>query len=294
MPNPIKDDAYTPTRGNKTPWDTIRNSFGGAYNATVNAFKDLGKMLGQTPEVKAMNEGLKDIPVGGTPSPFQPPQFYQVKDTDKGMDDIAQRYGLPLDQVVDLNRSKTLPPKGSYIQLINQGVPASVASQIAGGGYQPATTSTRPMGRGNESYHRLYVQAQQIKNQILAGQDPLQIPSAVVGLIKKADGTPLTIQDLIKEGYTMNDQGILVKSGTPAQPQSDNNWQTNPALNIVTWNRNAKNKKNTFKTTEKWARNAMRRKMGKGKNKPAQPAQPAAPSTREGPQTILDLHLGSG
>ena len=135
MPNPIKDDVYTPTRGNKTPWDTIRNSVNQAYNITANAFRDLGNMFAKTPEIKAINEGLKNIPVGGTPSPFQPPQFYQVKDTDKGMDDIAQRYGLPLDQVVDLNRSKTLPPKGSYIQLINQGVPPSVAQSIAGDHY---------------------------------------------------------------------------------------------------------------------------------------------------------------
>lgn len=233
--------------------------------------------------------------VGKTPF-NSPPAYAQVSGEDTGMDDFAARHGADLQTVVNLNGTKTLPPKGSYLQLINQGVPPSVAASISGGGL-PGANANRPatmtsQGRGGEGIFRLRTQANQIMQQWkTTGVDPVSIPSAVLGLIKNANGEPLTIQKALEMGYVMNENGILVKQGTPGAPgpQSGNNWETNPALHVVTWNRNAKNWKSRFKTTEKWAANAMRRKRRGGGD-----ARPAGQTAREGPSSILDIHLGSG
>lgn len=254
------------------------------------------------------NQAMSNMPTGGAVSPYQQykpptmPAFAQVTEDDKSMDDFAARNNVPLEQVTTANNTKSLPPKGTYMQLVNQGVPPSIASTIAGGGItglpgQTAKTNPNVMNRGGEGLHRLTLQANQIMQQWkTTGVDPVSIPSAVIGFIKNANGEPLTIQAALQMGYVMNENGILVKSGTPGAPgaTSANNWETNPALNIVTWNRNAKNPKSRFQTTEKWAANAYRRKMGKGKNQRPGTAAPVGPTSTEGPSSVLDIHLGSG
>lgn len=249
------------------------------------------------------NQAMANMPTGGAASPYQTtapisaPAFAQVSDEDTSMEDFAARHNVPLAQVASLNNTKSLPPKGSYLQLINQGVPPSVANQIAGGSAPGLKSNRMNEGRGDPSARRLQTQATQIMTQWqTTGQDPVSIPSAVLGFIRNANGEPLTIQMALGMGYVMNENGILVKQGTPGAPgaTSGNSWENNPALHIVTWNRNAKNYKSRFRTTERWAANAYRRKMGKGKNQRPAAGAPVGPTSTEGPSSVLDIHLGSG
>lgn len=213
----------SPSQGynqNKSPFDVVRNSVNQAYSITKDAFKNLGGMLAQTPEAKALQQ-FASTPVPQYNNQYVPaqniPQFYQVRQDDASMDDIAQRSGVPLQQLTELNRTKTLPPVGSYIQLrtpapgsVNAALGLSGNANAFGGGSRAVFNTAN---RGDPAAQALRNQAAQITAQIMAGNDPQQIPTAVVGFIKKADGTSLTIQDLLAEGYVMNAQGVMVKAG---------------------------------------------------------------------------------
>jgi hypothetical protein len=306
---------------NRTPWDTIRNSVNQAYNIVGDAFKDLGKGLARTPEVRAIQG------VSSTTSQYVPPglaqqQYYQVKKNDKDIMDVSNKTGVPAQQIVDINKTKTLPPAGSYIQLVNQGVPPSVASQIARS-VSPANTSAA--NRGDPAAQNLRNQANQITQQLAAGQLPDSIPSAVVGFIRDNQGKPLTLQDLVAEGYTMNAQGVMVRNaagqvttsvGSGSAEFMNTGFMRNYAAKGVDFLNQKRYYKGKYvkigdlirrgildvKTGRVYDSPKKRNKKGKlVDKKPAKKAQapapapaPAQPTNTEGPTTILDIHLGSG
>ena len=127
------------------------------------------------------------------------------------------------------------------------------------------------------------------------------------------NGQPATPESMQAAGYTYNQatyQWVLPGAQTGAggggaggTPQSDNNWQTNPALYQYVWNRDAKNRNSRYTTTLKHAmtqwRRAKKRAKGiygpQGEETPvvAAPA-PAATNAGGAPTTVLELRLGSG
>lgn len=128
-------------------------------------------------------------------------------------------------------------------------------------------------------------------------KDPSQLPPSVApNMVAAAGYTP---EQMLAAGYTM--QGSYwVHSGAGgtsgmggSTPQSGNNWQTNPALRMIVFNRNAKNKHSTFTTNLKWAQNAWKRSR-RGMSKEAYARfHPGNPVRADTPSTTLDLVLGT-
>lgn len=124
------------------------------------------------------------------------------------------------------------------------------------------------------------------KQGMMNAADPSQWPNLLsTGDVSFMGFTPA---QMTAAGFTMKN-GNWVKGPTPGavgQPTTNNNWQTNPSLHLVTFNKNAKNRQNRFVTTEKWARNAWKRKMREQRTAPAVEVRSDTPST------TLDLVLG--
>lgn len=260
-----------------------------AGNIIGGAFTSLGQMLSQTPEIKGLAGFLNahPAPIGGNPSPYQPQPFYQVKASDTSMADIAARHNLPLQYLTDLNKAKTLPPKGSYIQLAPQ--PGSLNATLGMNANANPFAGNRQValpdreGRGDPAAQALRNQAQTIMRQLASGMPPAQIPAAALGFIKNANGEPLTIQTAMQMGYTMNAQGVLVNpaaaggggggEGKTVYYSKSRGWVTPEVARLLNRKR--------------------RRRQYEGRQDVLAPV-PELPATTEGPQTILDIHLGSG
>jgi hypothetical protein len=256
---------------------------------------------------------------GTTPQAQFSPQsnFYQVTAQDTDMSAVAAKNNLPLQQLVDANQSKELPPEGSYIQLGTQQFPGTPPTSSA------ATNKYLQEGRGDPAAQNLRNQASQITTQLAAGQLPNSIPSAVVGFMRDKNGQRITIQELIAEGYVMNAQGVLVLAGGPGSPGGGHapsaeyaktaGYQANKDKSFLQQLRYDPKKKKLVKIgdlirqgrldikTGRMYNNPMKRNK-KGKLVAAERPQQAVPVTApiesqvttETYQTILDIHLGSG
>lgn len=315
------DRGYKPKYN---PFSGVRNSLNQAYNVTTKAIRQARNLIARQPETQAVANSLSS-------STYVPPglsqqQYYQVRRDDKDLMDVANKTGTDPKQLASINNTKTLPPVGSYLQLINQGVPASVASSLASSGTSVRTLtgtvrSTRNEGRGDPAAQSLRNQASQIAQQLANGQYPSSIPSAAIGFLKDANGQQMTLNDFIADGYTMNANGVLVRnagtvttsvgSGSAEFMNTEfmkRNVQNNtPFLRQLRWDPKRKRyvqigtliKEGKLDVkTGKFYPNG-RNKKGKPKpaarsSAPAAAPAPVAPSNTEGPQTVLDIHLGSG
>lgn len=259
------------------------------------------------------------------PSQYRPPgntpQFYQVQEEDrnKNIVDIANQYGLAPDNVIKLNKSKTLPPTGSYIQLIQQGVPPEVAAQISAG-----TGAKLPgEGRGDPAAQTLRKQANEITQLLLNEQMPDTVPLGALGFIRDPQGIPLTLQDFLNEGYVMDKKGNLVRPGSPGaggsweaqhapsaefmQTQAYQFYQNTPFMEqkrvykgkLVKIKDLVRRGVLDLKTGRTYDQPMKRNRKGKlvraNQSTPAPaPAPVAVTPSREAPTTVLDIHLGSG
>lgn len=286
---------------------------------------------GATPNVLKPNKPTPNFATSSpTPNIFsqgygQSSNFYQVTPEDKNLSDIAAKFGIETQSLVDTNKSKTLPPEGSYIQLGTQQFPGSNIPGLGVGGPAGGTTPKYPWeGRGDPSAQRLRDQATQITTQLANGQLPNSIPSATVGFMRDKNGQRITIQDLIAEGYTMNGQGVLVRSGGGGGVQTAIGTGSAEFMNTGFMQKNIANntpfmqqlrwdsKKKKFvkigdlvrqgrldlKTGRSYDQPMKRNKKGKlvAADKPAaEVVAPVEPQvTRESASTVLDIHLGSG
>jgi hypothetical protein len=176
--------------------------------------------------------------------------------------------------------------------------PASMAQTgITGAppvGYGPGSQPTRPpqasvMG-ANRGPSPIVIQAYQLKNTLANITDPSQLPPSLDPTLVAAAG--YTPAKMLEAGYVLQ-SGKWVRAGANgvAPPQTNNNWETNDALRLITFNRNAKNRRSRFETTLKWAKNAWKRKKlaAKGHGR----TEPAAEIRMDTPSTTLDLILGS-
>ena len=244
--------------------------------------------------------------------------FYQVKENDKNISDIAGKFGLPAQQLVDVNKSKTLPPEGSYIQLPRPGF-------AAGPQGQPNASPSNLWPYSSQSGTQQFV-ANQIQKQIAAGESPNSIPASAIGFLTNANGTRLTVQQLTQLGYVANDKGMFVLAGSPSAPggglqgpsaeyAATAGYQANMNKDFLQQLRYDPKKRKLvkigdlirqgrldIKTGRMYDQPMKRNKQGKlvAANRPQQEvaapvAVPVEPQiTRETPQTILDIHLGSG
>lgn len=137
-----------------------------------------------------------------------------------------------------------------------------------------------------------------LKQNLANATDPSQFPPTLsasdVGLMG------YTPAQMIQAGYQLSNGNWVLPgaAGAPGtttspQPTTNNNWMTNPSLHLIQFNKNAKNKKSTFVTTEKWARNAWQRKRGRGGHAVEIAPEPAAEVRADTPSTTLDLVLGT-
>jgi len=258
------------------------------------------------------------------PQPYDPyaqsvqpalPASYQVKAGDT-FKTIAKQNGLAETQLQKNNNMLIVPPKGSYISLNPQTEPTSYNTAMRGRGYQvganPSSTAlpfaapypqTAPTGegRGDPAMQNLRNQAKAIQT---APVPPDTIPGVVMPLLT-INGVPATPELMVANGYVYNQATAMwVKKGSSAAAnvhQTGNNWETNPSLHTFIWRRNAKNRQSRFTTNLKWARAQWKRERQRrygerasGTNlvRQAAPAEPTVAGTT--PQTVLDLHLGSG
>lgn len=134
-----------------------------------------------------------------------------------------------------------------------------------------------------------------MKQNLLSATDPSEFPPTMSATDAGMMG--FSPSQMTQAGYVLKNGtwslpsagGAPGAAGAPAAgPQTANNWMTNPSLHLVKFNARAKNKKNRFVTTEKWARNAWKRKL-----RPQQRTEPAAEVRPDTPSTTLDLVLGS-
>lgn len=275
------------------------------YTGIGRTFQNAGSYL------KNIFKGAQSSMPQAKPSPSPTPSWavpgynynpYQIKTGDT-FESIASANSLSVPDLQSANGGMVVPPpKGSYINLPAAPTPNNYNVDMRGRGYTPQTqfpgSFVSPSGALNVTQLSASIQ-----QQVAGGQMPATV-SFYTPIINPTTGKPVTDQEMISNGYTYDNirkewrlAGSAAPGGTTAPsgngPQSGNNWMTNPALHIVTWNKNAKNKHSTFQTTEKWARNAMKRKKRAGGG-PQQVAEVVPGNAGGTPSTVLNLHLGGG
>jgi hypothetical protein len=138
----------------------------------------------------------------------------------------------------------------------------------------------------------------QLKTTMENATDPSQLPKVISNADAARMGYPPA--QMIQAGYVMKNGNWINAKGTSGSVygaggvgfQSANNWQTNDALHLITFNKNAKNKHSKFETNLKWAKNAWKRKKRAAKGIGAR-TEPGAEIRADTPSTTLDLVLGS-
>lgn len=281
------------------PLERLGQTLGQTWRSVASYFGQAGNFLSQTPEVQAASNFLTANPAQQWNSPYVPqqniPEYYQVKSTDKNLSDVSDRYGLPLQQVVDLNDgAKTLPPVGSYIRTNQLPSPPSGTSMPQA----PGTTTAE--GRGDPAAQRLREQAAQVSQQIATGQNLTSIPAAVVPFIKNAQGQPLSPQVLASMGFVYNPKtNSYEQPGAGGGGGGGGDEIVDPRLIMVRFGggRRKGRKGRGFMTNLQWARNAWRRqRRGGERGAPGGAGAAVAPTetTRAAPETILDIHRASG
>lgn len=258
---------------------------------------------------------------------------YQVQETDKDLLTLSARLGVPFPTLKQLNPSITSisqgqfinvpklpsatppppspsapygPPAGLPLPQVNASVPLARPAAYPGvpgslaAPYRPPTSTQQPANQppGMASpYISPGVSVGYLQATLQNAKDPSQLPPSIdPNMVTAAGYTP---EQMLQAGYTMQG-GYWVNSGAGATsgtggtaPQSGNNWMTNPALHMIVYNRNAKNKHSRFVTTEKWARNAWKRSR-RGMSKEAFARfHPGNPVRADTPSTTLDVVLGS-
>lgn len=222
---------------------------------------------------------------------------------------------LPNLQNTSLNQTYSVQPTGYDPAMRGRGYQAPVPPQatptpigydpaMRGRGYETWTNPTNDLLQGNGP-----VEAQTIMSNPDTPPDTIS-PQALPFL--RIQGRPVSTQDLAGLGYTFNQaSGQWVRTGSAAAASaggvtSTNNYTTNPRLRTWVWNKNAKNRQSRYVTNLKQALAHWKRQkqMAKGdrisgvRRVQMQNAQttvaPAASNAGGTPQTVLDLHLGSG
>jgi hypothetical protein len=268
---------------------TLAANLGTDYNSLKQANPSI-QSLSQGQFISVPNYGL-----GGAPTPqYSPPQ--NAGNVPKTNFTSANSF-MSGSQVAPTYSN--LSPRPS---LVNQGVPPSVAAQISSA--RPPATSLASgsgsflsgSGAVNTGLPQTISYETQSFQQALANNDFSQIEAFTQGTVVKNGWTPAQMQ---AAGFERRADGSYVNTyykgpagagaAAPGAPQTNNNWQTNPALQQVTFN---KGKRNAFQTNLKWALNAWRRQSGR--NRRPGPAPVAQPEIRGGASSTLDLRIGSG
>lgn len=314
-----------------------------AYQATPAWRQRLAEQALQRNQKIAEGGGTSTAPAVG-PNPSVP-QYYQVQKDDT-MESISWQNGVPLQQITDINKTKTPPPKGSYIQLSygGQGTPYSVPGSNQGPGYNYYNPYADPAARLRtykqgqtlgalspidpyRSSTGAYYSAQAITQTLASGQLPSAIPISLLSTLRDSNGNRTTIDDWLAEGYTIKN-GALVAPGTPGAggtiPGSNGRLPGPSAeymqtkgyqlgydastgqlnMNALRWDPSTKKYVSIAKLVKqgklnmKTGRNQRGKRRGKNEwerndEAPAPPPVAVEP-TRQGPDTILDIHLGSG
>lgn len=182
---------------------------------------------------------------------------------------------------------RTPDPQSLYRAYLPSGYGTMTPS---GQGGVPDPNGAVSPGGANRGPSPIVIQAYQLKNTLANITDPSQLPPSLdPSLVAAAGYTPAK---MLEAGYSLqNGKWVRSASGVPGA-QTNNNWETNDALRLITWKRNAKNKRNRFQTTLKWAKNAWKRKKlaakGHGRTEPG-----VVDIRMDTPSTTLDLILGS-
>jgi hypothetical protein len=246
------------------PWDQIKSGdetfrpFGLAV-LDSQTYRDPSQRPGN-PLFDVVKKYWDKVPVVTLPNFFQKGKPYQVTPSDKDLVQIAANNGIDYNTLKAANPSITSVSPGQFVNIPPQG-------------YTPGGSISS------------------LQNALQSATDPSQLPPSV------------NFSDVLSAGYTpeqMTQAGYVLQNGmwrlaSQSAPgfQSGNNWQTNPALHTVQFNRNAKSARNRFQTTEKWQQNTLRRKRRQAKGIGGPRTQPGAPLRADNPATTLDVILGS-
>jgi hypothetical protein len=257
---------------------------------------------------------------------------YQVQETDRDLLQIAEQQKLNFSELKQLNPNITSISPGQFISVPKPAtglqystpagppapisIPPGVAAAVSGLPQLPMSTGQssnqapvvqQPYGPPKPVWNSAMTGDQDMASQndairiynlqttMQSATDPSQMPSTV----SNADAARLGYSpaQMKQAGYVMRGDGNWVNAnsaggGGGGALQSGNNWQTNDALHIITFNRNAKNKHSKFETNLKWAKNAWKRQKRRAKGEGAR-TEPANFIRGDTPSTTLDLILGS-
>jgi hypothetical protein len=177
-----------------------------------------------------------------------------------------------------------------------QGPPAprqTPAQALIAAGVPPSVVATVLANTSDYFDPKNEARADLLKRRLQTATDPSQLPQLI--LASDAAHAGFSPAQMLQAGYVLRNRewvfsGAASGTGTGG-PSSGNNWQTNDSLHLITFNRNAKNKRSRFQTTLKWAKNAWKRKKLAAKGHVR--TQPAAEIRPDSPSTTLDLILGS-
>jgi hypothetical protein len=222
------------------------------------------------------------------------PNFYQVKEDDNSLDNVANNLNIPLPQLVAANNGiKSLPPKGSYIQtqpeqLVNQGMPPSVAEGLAQKGAVSTTpTNSFVTGAGTVNLTELNATIQQ---QVASGSLPQQV-SFYTPILNPSTGQPVTDAEMQANGYAYDNLSKSWKLGTsnngtqPGTPAPQNGPDPYSEVKSVFFS-----KSRGYVTPEVAALLLKKRRSKQGGGGPAKLADNAG----GGPTSVLNTQLGSG
>lgn len=287
MPSPYNSQTYLNTSG-PSFLQKAGSAIGNAFSQLKAGFKNLSDQNFQGP-YSAPNDSLKV------------PQYYQVGSEDSDIFNVSNKLGVSPQDMINTNKTKTLPPVGSYMENPNyirqQNRFEQMDAERAPLDYSTAINA--------QKINQIRDQAQNFVINPVTGKLALNLPAVIPVnaqrfIVDPKTGRQITDLEMLANGYIKDQttqswkfQGTGTGTGVgipTAQPQSGNNWQTNPSLHIVNyhggqWSEGGQG----FETTEKWATNAARRaRRSNG------PVKKAGPNSRGGASTILDLHLGSG
>jgi hypothetical protein len=271
------------------PFANVTGYSGGANTPVAPAYTN-------TPTI----DPYKDLYESAQPTPTS----YQIKENDT-FASIGAQLGLDEKQIQDSSKMLVPPPKGSFISLprpgfsatpqlnsqrrnlINQGVPASVAAQIAGGGSPSTMPQPGAVSGGANSFTsginvNLSEMTLNYQNQIINGVAPKAIPTQV---LPSLGATP---QSMAQAGYVLNSQNGMWELGGTGGAAPTNQPDPNSQVRSVFYSRSR------GYVTPEVARLLDRKKRRRQEEQKLMVAGPGATNAGATPVNVLEVQLGSG
>jgi hypothetical protein len=318
----------TPTRNRYNPLSVVRNSINSAYNITSNALRDARDLIMRQPETRAVQNAVSSPSAAYTPVNRNDRSLQDISNrTGISMPQLVNANGgirtlPPAGSYVMLQPSQAANNStAQFYSQYGQRPPTGPNSFTSGSGQantgsgvynnRPTGTNSFLSGSGQANTGAAQVQGY-IRDAMNdpSKPDPAMVPNNAL------TGLGLTAQDMTSSGYILNKTtGVWYKKGSSSDPSTNKN-NNRKAISDAEFLQGMRYYKGKYvkigdlvrrgildiRTGRVYDKPMKRNKKGKlvpkapsrKQEAPAAPAAPPPPDNREGPQTVLDIHLGSG